>query len=49
MSIEKSIQKKGLEGEIINIGSGYEISIRNIFKMISNLMRIDSKFFLFGY
>lgn len=41
--IEKSIQKKGLEGEIINIGSGYEISIKNIFKMISNLMRVDSK------
>lgn len=36
--IVKSINAKNIEGEIINIGSGYEISVKHLVKEISDLL-----------
>ena len=37
--IEKAILKKNINGEIINIGSGYEISIKELLKLIMKIKR----------
>ena len=42
--IEKSIQKKGLEGEIINIGSGSDIEIKQLAEKIRKIIRYKGNF-----
>jgi dTDP-glucose 4,6-dehydratase len=41
--IEKSVSKINIHGQIINIGSGYEISITKLFKMILKIMKKEAK------
>tara|TARA_B110000003_G_scaffold126750_1_gene128773 strand:+ start:1767 stop:2771 length:1005 start_codon:yes stop_codon:yes gene_type:complete len=38
--IEKTIITNNINGEIINIGSGYEISIKNLIKLITKIKKI---------